>query len=643
MATTPAAGPQAAATVAVAFGHERQDVQEAALALIRKHGIPASAPLAEIRLRAMDLAPSLAAEALALGLAPGAASRSGALGREAAATSASSRGDGGTTELTRLEDQIGALPPARAEILTAACAIVRDGGVPGPAQVQPEAGAPLPPPVTDPDELVQLLTVLVEDARDAIAAERALAGAVRLSGLPQRQRRRAAAPLLKRAQAVMRRYAPFSGDLITSDMALVAHVWGGEPLPAEHGRRENRWHMPGEFAVGSTGQALTMAGIFSARAWEAAKIIEAGQGGLLLAEPETERAAITADTMLQRVQQLAQHRTRPAGPYDRDAALLRLAPGDAGPLWTAWAPLAETTADTLRASHQLVQVPPALEAVAGRPSGQPLRSSQHWHTHLLARTVGPVTVAPGCPSWQLLTRLSDPLRDHEVLAGPSRYQLRHYDAAVAGWPLICPWQPDLAAAHLLRPLCDGLIPGLTPATTAVVSLSHPGHPLGPAGHLALVAGLASAAADTRIAAAQLWSDACADGRLDPALAATAIVTGVGGNALKLNRITDGLQHASHTALAARRVVETICHSVPGLASSTCANLHLLLETAARLGARVGVPGLPGELTDLASRSSSGRLTTTARQLIQAGNATAPGCEEAAIQAVQALAARAGKS
>ena len=136
---------------------------------------------------------------------------------------------------------------------------------------------------------------------------------------------------------------------------------------------------------------------------------------------------------------------------------------------------------------------------------------------------------------------------------------------MAAWTLICPWQPEVAAAHLLRPLCDGLIPGHTPATTAIQSIQHPGHPLGPVGHLALVTGLSSDAGDTRIAAAQLWSQACTDGRLDSRLAAEAIVSGVKGNALKVSRIADSLQHASHTALGAYRVVETVCLAAEGFA------------------------------------------------------------------------------
>ena len=211
---------------------------------------------------------------------------------------------------------------------------------------------------------------------------------------------------------------------------------------------------------------------------------------------------------------------------------------------------------------------------------------------------------PGCPTWRLLTALADPIRDHGRLYAPSFDN--SYDTVVAGWTLICPWQPEIAAAHLLRPLSDGLRPGPSPATAAITSLRHPGHPLGPAGHLALVAGLASAEADTRIAAAQLWTDACAGGRLDPVLAADAITTGVRGQALKLNRLADGLHHASHAELAAWRIVQTVCRAVTGLTAGTPANLHLLLETAARLGAAVGVPDLPHAVTELAARRGTTR-------------------------------------
>jgi hypothetical protein len=130
-------------------------------------------------------------------------------------------------------------------------------------------------------------------------------------------------------------------------------------------------------------------------------------------------------------------------------------------------------------------------------------------------------------------------------------------------------------------------------------------------------GLSSAEADTRIAAAQLWSDASADGRLDPDLAAAALVTGVRGQALKLNRVADGLQHATADPLPAWRAVQTVCDSAAGLAAAAAPNLHLLIELAARLGTAVGVPELPTVVTELASRRGGSMLARTAKQLLQA--------------------------
>jgi Family of unknown function (DUF6493) len=251
-----------------------------------------------------------------------------------------------------------------------------------------------------------------------------------------------------------------------------------------------------------------------------------------------------------------------------------------------------------------------------------------------------VPEAPACNSWQLLTDLPDPLAQHEVLYGPARYGSRRYDPAVAGWPLICPWQPELASAHLLRPLCDGLVPGNSPSMTALAGMRHRGHALGPVGHLGLIVGLASAAADTRIAAAQLWSDAAADGRLDPALAAAALSAGVRGGVLKLSRVADGLQHASHAALPARRIVETVCATIDHVAPGTPPGLHQLVELAAGLTTRVGAPELPGSVLELAGRRGSTRIVTTAGQLVRASDRPAPEQAEAAAQALTARVERA---
>jgi hypothetical protein len=636
---------RAAVTAAAAFGHERQDVQETALKLIGKLGVPGEPFLTEMRAQAIDLAPSLLADAAALGLI---STRTGtASARERAGTGSTASASGNASrvgvdpdDLAAQEQRISALPASSASDLWAALELVRAGVVPGPVPTRPAAGAKLPPPVTDPDELVQLLTVLLEDARDAIAVERALAGAVRLSSLPTAKRARLVAPLLKRARQLANIYVPFDGSKITSDVALITLAWSGEKLPRGGADRKETWYGPVGYPVDGSGRARTMAGIFSARAWEAAKIIESGQGGALLAEPETERGAVTAGTLLLRIGELAAGTARPAGDYDRDVALLRLEPGVAGELWRAWEDISGVSAEALRTSHEQVQTTLTFEAVTGMPTGRPIRQTQQWHEHILARIAGPVPRTPACDSWRLLTDLPDPLAQHEVLYGPARYESRHYDAAVAAWAPVCPWQPELAAAHLLRALSDGLVPGLTPATVALESMRHPGHSLGPVGHLGLVVGLASAEADTRLAAAQLWSDACLDGRLDPALAAAAIVTGVRRGVIKLNRVADALQHASHAALPARRIVETVCAAVDGFAPHAPTNLHLPVELAARLVPRVGAPELPAMVLKLAGRRGDTRIGTTAAQLAREREATGSERGAAAAQALAAHIARA---
>ena len=629
MKRDPAACPQAAAVVAVAFGHERQDVQEAALALLSRHGVPAGAPLAEMRLLAGALSPSLAAEAAALGLGPDVSAAPG-------------------DDLADAQTRIAALPADAADSLRPALDAAMSGDIAGPAAVAPSAGDRLADPVTDPDELVHLLVALMEDARDAVSVERAMAGAVRLSGLPPDQRRRAAAPLLRRAEALIDAdyYGQFGGGRITADMARIAHAWGTGRLYGED-HREYGWSSSRHlFAVDASGSPVTMAGIFSARAWESAKAIATGRGGVLLAEPESGRGAISQDRLLERV---AWHAGRAGaggptpGRHDFQAAVLRLAPDAGEGFWSGWGSLDRHAALSARASYRLVNSALSFEPVLGRPRGRPLRGYGEWEEQVLARIPGPVPVATRCPSWQLLTALSDPLRDHARLYGP-RWDNRHYDASVAAWPLICPWQPELAAAHLLRAISDGLRPGPSPASTAIGCLAHPGHPLGPVGHLALICGLASGEADTRVAAASLWSQACADGRLDPDLAAAALGAVARSDAVKLSRIADALRRAAHQALPGWRIVQTVCAAADVLSGDSSATAppgaHQLIELAARLGAEVGVPAVPAAFAGLAARRSGSRLAVTAKRLSLVAGGPHPRRAQAAAEALGAILHRA---
>lgn len=620
----PPAAEAALTTVAHAFGHERAYIQEAALKLIARHGIPDGSARAEIGRLAEALSPSLVSQARGLGLRPeeGPASITGPAGTEFR------RGDRGLEDLA---DRIAALPSAQAEPLQMALARARVGEVAAPLPMRPTAGKQLPEPVRDPAELVSLFTRLMEDAADALAVERAVAGAVRFCQLPASQRRDLAGPLLRRARAKAREdyRGPFSGYDLTADIACLVLAWGEgegwadrieEPYPGSH----------------CPADAKTMRSLTTVRIREASTIMAAGRPAELLAEPEYERGAVSQQRLLERL--ATWYRVRPGqapARYDLEAAMLRLAPEADEAFWAEWALLDGVTAARARRIHAVAQQPVVLRAVTGVPFD---RYSRIGFTHVLAQR----ETSPGASvsaSWAALTALSRPLADYVPIYG-ERWEIRNYDQWVASWPLLAPWQPEFIAAHLLRPLPDGLKSGRAPATTAVRCLAHPGHALGPVGHLALTAGLASAGADARIAAVGVWAQASLHGRLDPKLAADAIVTGTGGQAFKLNRIAEGLRHADSQPIAAYRAVEAICRCAPALIEAGEPNRHLLLALAADMAATVGAPGLPATLTALARRPSKNRSAAAAALLAEAAASPAPGHSEAVAQSVAALLSRA---
>jgi hypothetical protein len=620
----PAATGQALTTVAQALGHERADVQEAALKLIAKHGIPDGPARAEIGRLAEALSASMMSQARRLGLSP-----------EPTAGPGGGEDDPGERCLADLAERIAGLPPATAAPLDAALTRARAGEVAAPPLVRPAAGDPLPEPVRDPAELVALLSQLMEDAADPVAIERALAGAVRLCDLQAAVRGDLAGPLLRRARAKVREdvYGPFSGDQVGADIACLVLAWGEGW--ADHGEE---WY-PGIYdtreSIHRSADAKIMPRIVTVRIREACATIGAGRAAELLAEPEYERGAVSQQRLLERL--VCWYRAHPGqapARYDLEVALLRLRPEVDDAFWDEWALLDGATAARARRMHIQAQQPIDFRPVTGVPAHS---YSPAGLTHVLAQAeVG--HRASESASWAALTALSRPLDDHFRVQG-ERWESQRQDLCVAGWPLLAPWQPELIAAHLLRPLSDGLKSSRT-AATAVGCLAHPGHALGPVGHLALLTGLASAEADARIAAAGVWTRASVDGRLDPRLAADAIVIGTAGKAFKLNRIAEGLRHAGGEPVAAYRVVEAVSRCAPALIEAGEPNLHQLLGLAADLAAAVGTPGLPAPLTALARRPGKNRSAAAAALLAEAAVGSAPDHPVAVAQSLAALVGRA---
>ena len=544
----------ALATAADAFGHERLDVQEAALDLIGKLGVPEGAEAAVIAGHAAHLAPALTSKAVGLGLL--------------------------AAPPPPAADPSAAVPPAPVAVPT---------GIPLP--LAPRVGTL---PVEDPAELIQLLTQLMEDAPDPLAVERAVAGAARLANLPESERERLGSPLVKRAEQLV------SGLIrrphaLSEGIARVALAWASVPF------QRPAW---------ASNKTVPSGMIPAARALEVCYLFKGGPAGVeLLAEPSAADGSVYPDALLAR---LATWRGAPVFRYDMEVALLRLPPVDAS-FWGAWNKVHPASGEQARQAHQAgtveLTLKPAIEVAADRLGRR--------HTRVLARnTSDPPAAAGGSRCWQALTDLSDSLVYNDF----NYYHFKSWmSPAVAFWPLLCPWQPELAAAHLLRPLSECLVPGPSCAdagATAVMGLTRSATPFGPIRHLALLTGLGSAEASVRIGAADVWTQAALAGQLDPGLAADALVKGVTGGAIKLTRLADGLRHASRNPASALIVARAVFASVDRLAPAKPSNLHLLLELTREIGAAITLPEPPDSIAILAARTDSTKLTAAARQLVK---------------------------
>jgi hypothetical protein len=450
------------------------------------------------------------------------------------------------------------------------------------------AAGPLPLPPEDPAALIRLLTQLMEDAPDPLAVERALADAVRLATLPKPDRERLGSPLVKRAKQLV------SGPTrhphaLSEAIARLALAFACVPCPPP---------------VWASNKTVLFARIPAVRALEACHLIEDGPAGAeLLAEPSAADGSVHPDTLLSR---LATWQDAPVFRYDLEVALLRVPPVDTA-FWVAWDEVHPASAEQARLAYQARTADLTVEPVIETAPGQTGRS----RATVLARvTSDPPAAAGGSRCWQLLTDPPDPvLHDH--------FNSR-VSPVVASWPLLCPWQPELAAAHLLRPLSECLAPGPGPAgpgATAVMGLTRSGAPFGPIRHLALLTGLGSAEASVRIAAADVWTQAALAGRLDPNLAAGALVKGVTGDAIKLTRLADGLRYASSEPVSALMIARTVFASADELVPARPPNLYLLLELAREIGAATALPEPPESIVALAAEKGSTKLAAAARQVL----------------------------
>jgi uncharacterized protein DUF6493 len=461
-------------------------------------------------------------------------------------------------------------------------------------------GDTLPPPLEDPAELIRLLTQLMEDAPDALVVERAMAGAVRLAALPESDRERLGSPLVKRAEQLTSGYAR-RPHAFSEGIARLALAWACVPCA------------PPTWASKSTQVVRDIPNTRALEAYHA--VVDGPAGAELLAEPSAADGSVHPAALLAR---LATWRGAPIFRFDMEVALLRLPTVDAS-FWEAWDKVHPASTGQARRAYLAGTTDLAFGTVVSTTTDGLQRS----RIRVLARISSDLPGDAGdSRCWQLLIDdLPDPLVDpyFEYLQGTVVSGIGPLSPVMAALPLLCPWQPELAAAQLLRPLSACLAPDRDragPGAAAVTGLTRSSAPLGPIGHLALLTGLSSVEAGVRIAAADVWSQAALADRLDPDLAADALVEGVTSAAFKLTRLADGLRHASRQPASAPMIARTVFASADRLVSAKSANVHLLLELTRELGAAIALPEPPPSIVALAAEKGSTKLVTAARQLVK---------------------------
>lgn len=487
---------------------------------------------------------------------------------------------------------------------------LRDGAPPPVLKVPVGAGRALPPPITDPEEVVESFTRLVENSDDPILIERAVAGAVRTARLPLDQRTRMSAPLAKRAAERLAGWPPpLSSANVARMVASVAYTWStGQRVATTFGDTR-----PSDFTIlhSSLDRQLkpaTPTGVLAARCIEAIEMIAAGRATELLSEPTHERGAVATDALIERAQRnYAGLLASNAPTYDLEVAALRLRPADAETVVTR-APrrLQQPFAKLLREMTADISA----EIVNSTPDNP-------WMGMVRAVVLARVSPTNGRSTvLSVMTNLSDPGRTYFRFAAEGEFETA-YGSAIKTWPLIAPWLPELTAAHLLRPLSRALSTGKHDwGPAATTCLLHPDTPLGSIGHLALAMACVGAEGDTRTAAADVFAAAAKDSRLQPGLMATAWLELARHRAFQTKRLESTLKAVSTLPASGLRMAQTFQLALGPLMAAGVRDLHGLVRLSSDVGAISGV--FPD---DLGSAKGGTEMAAALRALAEARSST----------------------
>lgn len=505
------------------------------------------------------------------------------------------------------------------------------------------------PLVTDVDELGERVARLLEDPEDAVGLEVALAGMLRLRDV----RPVAAAALLRRASQREHAWVPRS---VGRDLVGLVAQWldptglgrrlppappglersgfarSRADVPAGAASRESTSYAPATGVTTSLGWSWTLevharvpAVLHRTRLAEVHRLLTEPPGRALLATPTRTDGSLDGDTLLRRLAAQAQHpfpapaRRRwwsrtPAGAgapdpavHDLAAALLRLDPADRDAVAASGALEPDAAAALREPAAAWCRVTAPVQGYRQVPAGP----ASVWQR----------TAPPGAGAGAALqgwTTTDDVVGTWWDSTHGTDWD-RSAGAALAGWVLALPHDPDLLAAHLQPALALWLEKPRASFVPVAAALGATARPLGGPAASALVWLAAFGDVTVRTAAAEAVAAAAHRGTLTGATLGAQLVEVLGPDAgpfvdagPKANRVAATLADAATLGDAAERtVLDALVVLLPVVRGTRAA--ADLLELTARLAEtrRTPVP-LPPGLAAVTSRST--RVAVAARRL-----------------------------
>ncbi|SDX77731.1 hypothetical protein SAMN05421504_103810 [Amycolatopsis xylanica] len=199
----------------------------------------------------------------------------------------------------------------------------------------------------------------------------------------------------------------------------------------------------------------------------------------------------------------------------------------------------------------------------------------------------------------LLVESDDPLQEAELRLSPNRSAL--LPSALAYWPLVLPFEPDLLAAHWLPHVSSaaGDRDGYG-AATALNWLATAPVELGPAGPAAFAVSLGAKEVAARVAAAEAIAARSAVSTVDDIGLSLAELVGRG--VIKPSRAGRALGEV--VEIAPKAAWQIAATALPQLLAANTRDTHFLLAAATEAAAKLGsVAVTSGELEDLLLRTA----------------------------------------